>query len=1015
MKIVFRLALAYAWQHPARVCLAALSVVAAACMVVWVVSGYDALASQFDDMAAKYMGRYHVVVVPDSSRDPMIPAELLTALKQDLSVAEADSAMQARITVAAIGPDGRPRPAAMGLMPGADPSQAGPPGRGGPGMRGRGMGGPGGPGMGRGRGMGGPEGGPGMGGPGMGRGRGRGMGGPPAADSAAAAQGPGGPAAKPGAPGGRPSFGPTLVGTDARQPPYNLVAGRWIDQKQTDDEAVISQNSAQNLGLSVGDPIQASAKGGDFRLKIVGIVEEMPMSVAMATRRGTAPAAGRGLPAAALYVPIPLAAKITGAPAKTNMVNLVLAEGVDRAKFCAAWGPRLAQFTPPATLFDLEELKTAMAERGSGASAKNQAYAATGLALLAGFFIIFATLSMGVSERVRQLAILRAVAWTQGQIALLIVFESLTLAVIGWLGGLVAGWILLRVAQAAQPDLFPNGATLGTWCVLLAAASAFGGALAASILPAWRAMRVQPLEAMAPARYSRIVRRPMLPVIVGLALITLNPLLVFIVPMPEQSRYTIYAMFGCPAMALGFLLLVPTTVVMVERVFGPAVARLLRVDPRLLRTQLSSSLWRTIGTGVALTIGLGLYVATQIWGYSMLGPFVPGNWVPQVLVCLPYGGLPDSEVAAVRQIPGIQADECLPLAVEQPQLTDDITHAEERATVARQDNVVLIGLDPSAGLGGADPLLKLQFVAGSRDEAVARLKQGRACGVPDHFLRATGLKLGDRFRMTPPEAPDKPVEYTIAGAVELPGWHWMTKLSGLRRRAGRSAAMIFAPYNDVRRDFRIEKTNFLWFNLQPGATLEQVGAAFQPIAERNRGLRQPVNDQGTWAFGAAMFGPYVRVTTADDIRSRIGTRADGMIWAMSRLPLVTLLVAALGVMNAVLASVRARRWEMGVMRAVGITPMALVRLILAEGLLIGAVACLLSLVFGITAGWCGVGISQYASFFGGLNPTLVIPWLHLAIGLAATLALCLAAAAWPAVATGRAEPLELLQAGRTAM
>lgn len=999
MRIVFRLALAYAWQHPGRVCLAALSVVAAACMVVWVVSGYDALASQFDDMAAKYMGRYHVVVVPDSSRDPVIPADLLAALKQDLSVTEADSAVQARITVAAIGPDGQPRPSAMGPLPGATPGEAGPPGRGGPGMRGRGPGmGPGGEG-------------PGMGGPGRG-GRGRGMGGPPGSDPSATVQGPAGPGAKPG---GRPSFGPTLVGTDSRQPPYNLVTGRWIDPKSAADEAVISNGSAERLGVAVGDLIQVSAKGGDFRLKIVGIVEEMSMSVAMATRRGTAPSAGRGLPAAALYVPIPMAAKITGVPTKTNMVNLVLGEGVDVAKFCAAWAPRLAQFSPPATLFDLEELKTAMADRGAGASAKNQAYAATGLALLAGFFIIFATLSMGVSERIRQLAILRAVAWTQGQIALLIVFESLTLAVIGWLGGLAAGWFLLRVAQAAQPDLFPNGATLGTWCVVLAAASAFGGALAASVLPAWRAMRVRPLEAMVPARYSRMVRRPLLPVIVGLGLIALNPLLVFTIPMAEQTRYTVYAVLGCPAMAIGFLLLVPTAVVVAERVFGPVVAWVLRIDPRLLRTQLSSSLWRTIGTGVALTIGLGLYVATQIWGYSMLGPFVPGDWVPQVLVCFPYGGLPDAEVAAVQKIPGIAAEQCLPLAVEQPQLTDDITHAEERASVARQDNVVLIGLDPEVGLGGIHPLLNLHFVDGSRDEAVARLKQGRACVVPDHFLRATGLKRGDRFRMTPPEAPDKPVEYTIAGAVDLPGWHWMTKLSGLRRRSGRSAAMIFAPYADVRRDFRLEKTNFFWFNTQPGATLEQVGVGFQPIADRNRGLRQPVNDQGTWAFGATMFGPYVRVTTADDIRSRIGTRADGMIWAMSRLPLVTLLVAALGVMNAVLASVRARRWEMGVMRAVGITPLALVRMILAEGLLIGAVACLLSLVFGVMAGWCGVGISQYVSFFGGLNPTLVIPWMHLAIGLAATLVLCLAAAAWPAVATGRAEPLELLQSGRTAM
>jgi putative ABC transport system permease protein len=90
-------------------------------------------------------------------------------------------------------------------------------------------------------------------------------------------------------------------------------------------------------------------------------------------------------------------------------------------------------------------------------------------------------------------------------------------------------------------------------------------------------------------------------------------------------------------------------------------------------------------------------------------------------------------------------------------------------------------------------------------------------------------------------------------------------------------------------------------------------------------------------------------------------------------------------------------------------------MIVLEGLLIGLVACLLSLGFGVMAGWCGTGISQYVSFFGGLHPALVVPWSKLALGFAATLLLCITAALWPALATGRAEPLKLLQAGRAAM
>ncbi|MFT3788126.1 MAG: ABC transporter permease [Tepidisphaeraceae bacterium] len=86
-------------------------------------------------------------------------------------------------------------------------------------------------------------------------------------------------------------------------------------------------------------------------------------------------------------------------------------------------------------------------ELNASATAENlrmQAYAATGISLLAALFIIFATLNMGVSERARQFAMLRAIAFTRWQIAALIGVESLVLAIAGWLGGLAAGWCCWR-------------------------------------------------------------------------------------------------------------------------------------------------------------------------------------------------------------------------------------------------------------------------------------------------------------------------------------------------------------------------------------------------------------------------------------------------------------------------------------------------------------------------------------------------------------------------------------------
>ncbi len=119
-------------------------------------------------------------------------------------------------------------------------------------------------------------------------------------------------------------------------------------------------------------------------------------------------------------------------------------------------------------------------------------------------------------------------------------------------------------------------------------------------------------------------------------------------------------------------------------------------------------------------------------------------------------------------------------------------------------------------------------------------------------------------------------------------------------------------------------------------------------------------------------------------------------------------------MNTVLSSIRARRWDLGVLRSLGVTRFGLFRLIIAEALLIGVVACLLSLGFGTMAGYCGTGVTRYVNIRGGQYTPLIVPWAKIGVGFAIAVGLCLVASIWPAFRTGRTEPLRLLQAGRAA-
>lgn len=1056
MRVAWKLALSYALGRPLRMLLTSLAMIASACMVVWVVSGYDALVSQFGGQASEYLGRYDFFVVPEDPQDATLALELVDLLRQDSAVAEVTPVTQVAIQL---------------LNPNA---------------------GPGGPGEGIGGGMGG---GPGSGRGGKGGGPGGGRSG--AKGAASMADGTSGPrqALRGGPPGsgrGRPGMAggpsgrgmglgrpgmtspsPTLVGTDAAEPPHALVEGTWIDLQHPNERgAVLGASIAESLGLKLGDEALVIVGPKEFRVKIVGLIQEGPSQLGMGrTMRppgSDKPRTGieAGPASSALYVPLSLADHFTRGHAKVNLLNIQLKPEAKAkaAEIRRSWERRIAQARPAASLIGVDDIKTGLEEGMLASRTRQEAWGATGLSLLAALFIIFSTLSMGATERVRQFAILRAVGLTRGQVALVIALEGIILSLIGWGGGLLAGWGLVTVASHVQTSLFSNGAAFGMWTIALTGCSAFGGALVASILPAWRAMRVQPLEAMSPRRAVRPGSIWTVGLgLAGVALVLVNPILVYVAShvISSDVLYAVYAAVGCTTMAVGFLLLTPATILVAENLLGPLVARLLGLRPQLLRSQLSSNLWRTLGTTAALTVGLGLFVAMQIWGYSMLEPFKPGAWVPDVLVSFQRGGLPDSEIAAVQGLPGVRAGQCIPLAVEQPRLADDITGSDEHSSVIRQNNVIVIGLDPQVAFGGSDPLVPARFMEGNADEAIRKLKEGRSCIVPDHFLQATNLQLGDRFTMVPPNSPSNRVEYTIVGAVSLPGWHWMTKFSGLRRREGRSAAIVFAEYGAVRRDFELNQINFFWMNVDEEfgrqhlaevqqaeadrkqaaaaqappetqstmpspmtvdlvidarrAAVVKIGEALQPIADRNMGEQQPVNAQGTWTMGASMFGSSVRISTPDEVGTRILARASGMIWASCYLPLITLVVTSLGVVNTIMASVRARRWEFGVLRSQGVTRSGLSRMILAEGILIGLITCLLSLAFGVSSGWCGIGISQYVSFFGGLAPPLVVPWTQLSVGFALALGLCLAAALWPAISTGRAEPLRLLQEGRAAM
>ncbi|PQO29016.1 FtsX-like permease family protein [Blastopirellula marina] len=827
-------------------------------------------------------------------------------------------------------------------------------------------------------------------------------------------------------------MGPTVVGTTAVEPRYPLTDGRWL-QSEASDEVVVSSGVAAALMIRPGDAIEIVDKEKRaVPFQVVGVVEQVDdVEFAMMRTKGGAPGGtNRGPASLAAYVPLNAVERLTGSAPEINLAELRL----DAALKMDELDQRVAAVAENAELLRPADIQAKIAGGFEAEGARKQAYFVTALSILASAFIIFTTLSMGVNERARQLAVLRAVGLRRAQVASLVLTEALALALFGWLGGLFGGWLLLQLLAKATPQLFPDGVTLGGTSVLLTAGCSLFGALLAAIFPIWKATRISPLEAMAPLPAASGGLRSYGAIgLASLLLIAINPVLVYLPGLPETVRFALVLFVGAPATIVGFILLAPLFVFVVEKIFSPLIAALMRLQSNLVQTQLSANMWRSAGIAASLMLGLGLYTATQVWGWSMLSGFLPGRWTPDMIVKL-EPGLPADSVEKVRQVEGVLPDQFLSVAVEQTKLVGDPLKSRQQDSAVRQENVCLIGLDAAAGLGGESPLFPLDFVQGTREEAIAKLKQGRYCILPETFHTLAGLNVGDKIGFIPPNDPDHPVEYEIAGIAAMPGSNWISKTTGLRRNSVRTAGLAFAAEQQVRDDFNLPLRQFFWFNVASGVTAEHLQERLQgivaPAAPRGRAdgergsagqanRRPPVAAAGAPAGrgrgGGRGDGP-IQVTSLRDVRDSMRSRAGAAINAMGWLPLITLLVVSLGIVNTIAASVRARRWEFGVLRAVGLKRFGLSRLVLSEALLIGAVASLLSLAFGVVVGWSCLGLVRYVSnaWFEGVATSLIIPWSSLWFGYALTFVLCTLAALWPAISAGRTDPLTLLQAGRAA-
>ena len=269
------------------------------------------------------------------------------------------------------------------------------------------------------------------------------------------------------------------------------------------------------------------------------------------------------------------------------------------------------------------------------------------------------------------------------------------------------------------------------------------------------------------------------------------------------------------------------------------------------------------------------------------------------------------------------------------------------------------------------------------------LKQGRHVIVTQEFHELKGLNVGDKIPLKTTK--HGTVDYTIAGVVWSPGIDVIVSMFDMGRQFDqRTAASMFGTLDDAREDFGVDGVYLFAANLQLGL-------------DKNVVLQEVKDAVG--AFG-------MRAGDVRHIKAMIEQGFYRLLLLVSTVAFCAMAVASLGVTNTIMASIRSRRWQFGILRSVGVTRSQLLRLVLAEALLLGIVGCGLGLIAGIEM---SIDAHQLSRITLGYAPPIVVPWGIVWIGTGIVLAIALIASVTPAVSVARTEPLELLQAGRAAM
>lgn len=687
---------------------------------------------------------------------------------------------------------------------------------------------------------------------------------------------------------GSPAFGFNWQTVKALNP-YTLVPYRGETSRAptAPNEVVMDLGTAKEAGFRIGDTVT-----------ILFTSEKLPrdeFTVVGVTKFGDA---DRPLGATIALFTLAETQRVNGTPGELDGVLATSDPGISQGELVSRIGKVITDKDVQVITGD-----KLIKERQSQIQ-KNLSFFTTfllifaGIALFVGSFIIVNTFSIVITQRTRELALLRALGAAGRQVRSSVLAEAALVGLFSSILGVGLGIALalgLRALLGAlgldvpSTDLVVKPATI-VIAVVLGVVVTF----AAAILPARRAARIAPMEALrASATESRQLGRRTL---IGLGVLVVGIGVLVAGLFAGGGVEAVGA--GVVGTFIGVSILAPVIARPVGRVLGAPLPRLRGMPGTLARENAVRNPRRTASTAAALMIGVALVGLIFIFAGSIkasLSGQIDRAFKADLVVLSGTG--PGSSFSpavgeAVAKVPGVELASPLRFGPFEADGKGSFLVASDPATLDR-----IFDIDPRQG-----DITKL----GPNQIAVSK-----------KVFDDNGWKLGQKI----------PTKFPVGGDQKMA----IGAVYGFGQREGLSDYFLSLAAFDKR--FTEIADNQLYISLDPGVKAKDVTPAIEKALKQFPGTE--LKDQS-------------------GLKEQFESQIDQLLGLIFALLFLAIVIALLGIMNTLMLSIVERTREIGLLRAVGMTRRQVRTAVRWESIIVAVFGALLGVSLGIFFGWAMV-------------------------------------------------------------